>query len=136
MKELIFRILGLDAETQKRAIVSIITYVVDGLYLFGGITIPDAKVDYIIKGALALITALVWIHGFYMNENYTEAGCEGTGYTRAIKADELEPVQETYEDDDYREMIDEDANYEEELEEPVYVIELDEDEMPTEITME
>ena len=96
MKNIIYRILGLDAETQKRAAVSIITYVVDGLYLFGGIQVPDAKVDYIIKGVLAIITAIVWVHGFYMNENFTEEGCEGTGYTRDLKArkNETEPEDE------------------------------------------
>ena len=96
MKDLIMKIIGIDAETQKRAVVSIITFIVDGLYLFGGITIPDEKVDYVIKGALALITALVWIRGFYMNENYTPEGCEGTGYTRIKKLENslgAEPVE-------------------------------------------
>lgn len=83
--KIINAILGLDSGTRKRAIVSIITYTVDGLYLFGGIEIPDEKVDYIIKGVLALVTAIVWIAGFYFNENYTPEGCEGTGYTRLKK---------------------------------------------------
>lgn len=85
MRKIVEKIIGIDLETQKRAIVSIITYVVDGLYLFGGIQVPDEKVDYVIKGVLAIVTAIVWIRGFYFNENYTEAGCEGTGYTRLKK---------------------------------------------------
>lgn len=88
MKNILYKIIGLDLETQKRAIVSIVTYFVDGLYLFGGIQVSDEKVDYVIKGILAIVTALVWIRGFYMNENYTPAGCEGTGYTRLRKEQE------------------------------------------------
>ena len=121
MKKLIYKILGLDAETQKRAVVSIITYVIDGLYLFGGIQVPDEKVDYIIKGVLAVITAIVWTHGFYMNENYTPEGCEGTGYTREKKAEKKnnEPEDEEMTVQQGYIPIDENAPTVEELEEAV-----------------
>ena len=118
MMKLLLKIIGIDAETQKRAIVSIITYIVDGLYLFGGIEIPDEKVDYIIKGVLALVTALVWIHGFYMNENYTPEGCEGTGYTRLKKLepkDELAIDTENTEEDGYALVIEDIGDDDDEL---------------------
>lgn len=108
MRKLVERIIGIDLETQKRAIVSIITYVVDGLYLFGGIQVPDEKVDYVIKGVLAIVTAIVWMRGFFMNENYTPEGCEGTGYTRMKKLEakgELAIDTENTEEDGYALVI-------------------------------
>jgi len=119
MKRMIEAILGKDPGTVKRAVASIITYVADAIVLFGGVEIPDEKVEMIIKGAMGIITALVWIAGFYFNENYTEAGCEGTGYTRMKKAKETEPVQEIEEDwtpvQEYGEEPTETDNYIEEL---------------------
>ena len=109
MKNLIMKVIGIDTETQKRAIVSIITYIVDGLYLFAGIKVPDEKVDYVIKGILALVTAIVWMRGFFMNENYTPEGCEGTGYTR-LKKKNPEFLDEPEEAEVGTEMLDEIEN--------------------------
>lgn len=85
MKKIINAILGIDAGTRKRAIASIVTFAVNALAIFGGIEVADEKVNLIIKGLVAVATAIVWILGFFFNENYTPEGCEGTGYTRLKK---------------------------------------------------
>ena len=103
--KIINAILGLDAETRKRAVISIITYVTDALYIFGGIEVPDEKVNMIIKGTLGLLTALVWCWGFYKNENYTPEGCEGTGYTRVLKAAADAEPEQFLEEEDYRQLL-------------------------------
>lgn len=114
MEKIIKKIVGIDTETQKRAIASIVTFIINGIILFGGVNIPNEKIEYIVKAAVIIGTAIIWAIGFYYNENYSEAGCEGTGYTRLKKEQEKlidmgeDPDFEGFEMDETYEPIKED----------------------------
>jgi hypothetical protein len=108
MKRILEAILGLDLETKKRSIASIVMYVVAVLSIFGGIQVDDAKVDLIIKGLTAVALAITWAYGYYKNENYTPEGCEGTGYTRFRKKVNIDDVEVADDVDTYEIEVDND----------------------------
>lgn len=72
-----------NKETIARTITSAIVAVLAVLKMFGidfGIT-----EEQIYTALLAVVTVLVWIWGFYKNNDFTKEGLAGTKYTRILK---------------------------------------------------
>lgn len=72
-----------NKETIARTITSAIVAVLAVLKMFGidfGIT-----EEQIYTALLAVVTVLVWIWGFYKNNDFTKEGIAGTKYTRILK---------------------------------------------------
>lgn len=72
-----------NKETIARTIASAIVAVLAVLKMLGidfGIT-----EEAIYKALLSVVTVLVWIWGFYKNNDFTKEGIAGTKYTRILK---------------------------------------------------
>ena len=82
---MISKIIGLDAGTRTRAILSFVTAILDFLSVFGIVTFSDQQVEAIKNVALVALTDFVWAIGFYYNECTSEENCEATGIMRAKK---------------------------------------------------
>ena len=88
MKNIINRLIGMDAGTRARTITALVTAVLDFLAAFGIVNFSDAQTDAIYKIVLTIVTAVVWGYAsHYKNNDFTEAACEGTGLTRLLKAE-------------------------------------------------
>ena len=89
MREIMNRYIGMDAETRKQTVLAFVTALIDFLTAFHIIAFTDAQIQAIYKLALCIVTAIVWGYcSHYKNNNFTEAGCIGTGVTRQIKAEQ------------------------------------------------
>ena len=88
MKNIINRLIGMDAGTRTRTITALVAAVLDFLAAFGIVNFSDAQTDAIYKIVLTIVTALVWGYAsHYKNNDFTEEACEGTGLTRLLKAE-------------------------------------------------
>lgn len=88
MKNIINRLIGMDAGTRTRTITALVTAVLDFLTAFGIVNFSDAQTDAIYKIVLTIVTAFVWGYSsHYKNNDFTEEACEGTGLTRLLKAE-------------------------------------------------
>ena len=88
MKNIINRIIGMNAETRARTVTAFVTAALDFLAAFHIVHFNDAQTDAIYKIVLTIVTAVVWGYAsHYKNNDYTEEACEGTGLTRLLKAE-------------------------------------------------
>lgn len=82
---MISKIIGMDSGTRKRAIASIVTAVVNFLTVFDIIHFSDEQTNAIVKLVVIVITAIIWVIGFYYNECTSEENCAATGTMREKK---------------------------------------------------
>ena len=88
MKNIINRLIGMNAETRARTVAAFVTAVLDFLAAFHIVHFSDAQTDAIYKIVLTIVTAFVWGYAsHYKNNDFTEEACEGTGLTRLLKAE-------------------------------------------------
>lgn len=88
MKNIINKLIGMDAGTRTRTVTALVTAILDFLSAFHIIHFDDAQIASIHKIALTVLTAVVWAYAsHYKNNDYTEEACEGTGLTRLLKAE-------------------------------------------------
>ena len=88
MKNIINRLIGMNAETRARTVTALVTAVLDFLTAFHIVHFSDAQTDAIYKIVLTIVTAFVWGYAsHYKNNDFTEEACEGTGLTRLLKAE-------------------------------------------------
>lgn len=88
MKNIINRLIGMDAGTRARTVTALVTAVLDFLAAFGIVNFSDAQSDAIYKIVLTIVTAFVWGYAsHYKNNDFTGEACEGTGLTRLLKAE-------------------------------------------------
>lgn len=97
---MISKIIGLDSGTRKRAIVSIVTAILDFLSVFGIIKFSDAQIEAIKNIVLVVLTAIIWAIGFYYNECTTHENCELTGVMRANRKKGNYAVTEEYDEEE------------------------------------
>lgn len=72
LRDIIYRYIGLDAETRKQTVIAVITALVDFCTAFHIFEFTDDQVQAIYKLALCLWTAFVWGYcSHYKNNNYT-----------------------------------------------------------------
>lgn len=72
LKDLIYKYIGLDAETRRQTVIAVCTAVIDFLSAFHIIEFSDDQIQAIYKMALCLVTAFVWGYcSHYKNNNYT-----------------------------------------------------------------
>lgn len=79
------KLLGLDTGTRTRTVLSLVTAVTDALAVFGIIKFSDAQLESIKNLALVIASAIVWVMGFWYNENFTPEMTEATGEARLKK---------------------------------------------------
>ena len=88
MKNIINRLIGMNAETRARTVAAFLTAVLDFLAAFHIVRFSDAQTDAIYKIVLTIVTAFVWGYAsHYKNNDFSEEACEGTGLTRLLKAE-------------------------------------------------
>lgn len=97
---MISKIIGLDSGTRKRAIVSIVTAILDFLSVFGIVKFSDAQIEAIKNIVLVVLTAIIWAIGFYYNECTTPENCELTGVMRANRKKGNYAVTEEYDEEE------------------------------------
>lgn len=86
MKNIINKLIGMDAGTRARTVTALVTAILDFLAAFHIVNFSDAQTDAIYKIVLTIVTAFVWGYAsHYKNNDFTEEACEGTGYTRLLK---------------------------------------------------
>lgn len=72
LRDIIYRYIGLDAETRKQTVIAVVTAFVDFCTAFHIIEFTDDQVQALFKVALCLVTAFVWGYcSHYKNNNYT-----------------------------------------------------------------
>lgn len=88
MKNIINKLIGMDAGTRARTVTALVTAILDFLAAFHIVNFSDAQTDAIYKIVLTIVTAFVWGYAsHYKNNDFTEEACEGTGLTRLLKAE-------------------------------------------------
>ena len=86
MKDIIYKYIGLDAETRKQTVMAVVTAIIDFLTAFHIIEFTDAQVQAIYKLALCLVTAVVWGYcSHYKNNNYSPEAMVATIKLREAK---------------------------------------------------
>lgn len=108
LKDIIYRYIGLDAETRKQTVIALCTAVIDFLTAFNIIEFSDAQIQAIYKMALTLVTAFVWGYcSHYKNNNYTPEMVVATitgrdAKTKRLKEQELteEPTDSVVEEEE------------------------------------
>ncbi len=101
MKDIIYRYIGLDAETRRQTILAVITAFVDFCTAFHIIEFTNEQVQAIYKLALCIVTAIVWGYcSHYKNNNYTPEAVVSTIKLRDAKTKRLldQPYVEEPED--------------------------------------
>lgn len=69
---MIYKYVGMDAETRKQTVLAVVTAFVDFCTAFHIIEFTDDQVQALFKVALCLVTAFVWGYcSHYKNNNYT-----------------------------------------------------------------
>ena len=90
MKDVIYRFIGLDAETRKQTVIAILTAIIDFLTAFHIIEFTDAQIQAIYKLVLTLVTAFVWGYcSHWKNNNYTPEAVVATITMRDAKEKRL-----------------------------------------------
>lgn len=90
MKDIIYKYIGLDAETRKQTIMALITAILDFLTAFHFIEFTDEQLQAIYKMALCIVTAIVWGYcSHYKNNNYTPEAVVSTITMRDAKTKRL-----------------------------------------------
>ena len=108
MRDIIYKYIGLDAETRKQTVFAVVTAFVDFLTAFHIIEFTDDQVQALYKMALCIVTAIVWGYcSHWKNNNYTPEAVVATAKLRDAKTKRLK-------DQPYVEEP-EDANIEEEV---------------------
>ena len=108
MRDIIYRYIGLDAETRKQTVIAFVTALVDFLTAFHIIEFTDDQIQALYKLALCIVTAIVWGYcSHWKNNNYTPEAVVATTKLRDAKTKRLK-------DQPYVEEP-EDANIEEEV---------------------
>ena len=88
MKNIINRLIGMDAGTRARTVTALVTAILDFLAAFHIVSFTDAQSDAIYKIVLTIVTAVVWGYAsHYKNNDFSEEACEGTGLMRLLKAE-------------------------------------------------
>jgi len=101
LKDIIYRYIGLDAETRRQTILAVITAFVDFCTAFHIIEFTNEQVQAIYKLALCIVTAIVWGYcSHYKNNNYTPEAVVSTIKLRDAKTKRLldQPYVEEPED--------------------------------------
>lgn len=101
MRDIIYRYIGLDAETRKQTVIAFVTALVDFLTAFHIIEFTDDQVQAIYKLALCIVTAIVWGYcSHWKNNNYTPEAVVATAKLRDAKTKRLldQPYVEEPED--------------------------------------
>lgn len=107
MRDIIYKYIGLDAETRKQTVIAFITAVVDFCTAFHIIEFTDDQVQALYKMALCIVTAIVWGYcSHWKNNNYTPEAVVATAKLRDAKTKRL--IDQPYVEEP------EDANIEEE----------------------
>jgi len=90
LKDVIYRFIGLDAETRKQTVIAILTAIIDFLTAFHIIEFTDAQIQAIYKLVLTLVTAFVWGYcSHWKNNNYTPEAVVATITMRDAKEKRL-----------------------------------------------
>lgn len=90
MREMIYKYVGMDAETRRQTIIAVITAFVDFCTAFHIIEFTDDQVQAIYKLVLCLVTAFVWGYcSHYKNNNYTPEASTATITMRDAKTKRL-----------------------------------------------
>lgn len=90
MNELIDKFLGMNAETRRRTVVAIVVYILDFLVVFHIIEFSSEQVQAVAQLVAMIVTGIAWFLSHYMNNDYTEEACIGTGVTRQLKREKEE----------------------------------------------
>lgn len=101
MRDIIYRYIGLDAETRKQTVIAFVTALVDFLTAFHIIEFTDDQVQALYKLALCIVTAIVWGYcSHYKNNNYSPEAVVATTKLRDAKTKRLldQPYVEEPED--------------------------------------
>lgn len=87
---MIYKYVGMDAETRRQTIIAVITAFVDFCTAFHIIEFTDDQVQAIYKLVLCLVTAFVWGYcSHYKNNNYTPEMATATITGRNAKTKRL-----------------------------------------------
>lgn len=87
---MIYKYVGMDAETRRQTIIAVITAFVDFCTAFHIIEFTDDQVQAIYKLVLCLVTAFVWGYcSHYKNNNYTPEMATATITGRDAKTKRL-----------------------------------------------
>lgn len=90
MTELIYRYIGMDAETRRQTVLAFITALVDFLTAFHIIEFTDEQIQALYKLALCIVTAIVWGYcSHYKNNNFTPEAAVATITMRDAKTKRL-----------------------------------------------
>ena len=101
MRDIIYKYIGLDAETRKQTVIAFVTAVVDFCTAFHIIEFTDDQVQALYKMALCIVTAIVWGYcSHWKNNNYTPEAVVATAKLRDAKTKRLidQPYVEEPED--------------------------------------
>lgn len=86
MKDIIYKYIGLDAETRKQTVFAVVTAFVDFCTAFHIIEFTDDQVQALFKVALCIVTAIVWGYcSHYKNNNFTPEAVVATSKLRDAK---------------------------------------------------
>lgn len=72
--------------TIARTITSALVAINSCLIMFGVDIFQNATEDVIYKVVSAVVMVVAWVVSHYKNNDFTKEACEGTGYTRMLKA--------------------------------------------------
>lgn len=101
MKDIIYRYIGLDAETRKQTIIAVITAFVDFCSAFHIIEFTDDQVQALYKMALCIVTAIVWGYcSHYKNNNYSPEAVVSTIKLRDAKTKRMLDIEKVEEPED------------------------------------
>lgn len=101
LKDIIYRYIGLDAETRKQTIIAVITAFVDFCSAFHIIEFTDDQVQALYKMALCIVTAIVWGYcSHYKNNNYSPEAVVSTIKLRDAKTKRMLDIEKVEEPED------------------------------------
>lgn len=86
MRDIIYKYVGMDAETRKQTVMAVVTALVDFLTAFHIIEFTDDQIQAIYKLALCIVTAIVWGYcSHYKNNNFSPEAVVATYKLRDAK---------------------------------------------------
>lgn len=101
MKELIYKYVGMDAETRRQTVMAFCTALIDFLTAFHIIEFTDEQIQAIYKLALCIVTAIVWGYcSHYKNNNFTPEAMVATITMRDAKTKRLKEQELVEEPED------------------------------------
>ena len=90
LKDVIYRFIGLDAETRRQTVIAVVTAFVDFCTAFHIIEFTNDQVQALYKVALCIVTAIVWGYcSHWKNNNYTPEAVVATITMRDAKTKRL-----------------------------------------------